>query len=178
MPLPNDVERIAKALANLESSSTEYTGSKSLAAKRLIRHSKLFEKTAADAMASTTTAHTASPGMVMPCAGRLLGAYFVPHGSATADNTNNATLQVEKSDGAGGSATVMASKTTNVAGTGNLAAGVKKALTLSATEANTRFAKGDLIAPSITKAGTGVVVPIGSWQIDYEEEGTDDYGAG
>lgn len=179
MALPNDVERIAKAVANIESSSPDYAGSKTLAAKRLIRRSYTFEKAAADSMASDTTAYTATPGFSAPTDGRLLSVKFTPRGAATANDTTYATLNLNKSDGAGGAATVMASITTQITGgSGNLAAGVTKTFTLSATIANRNYTKGQLLSPSIAKASTGVVVPAGTYQIDVEEEGTDDFGVG
>jgi hypothetical protein len=174
MPLPNDLSRACDEISKLASSNPEYTGAKKKAARQLARESYEFEKLAADGAAATTTLYTAAAGFRAPRDGRLLGAYFIPHAALVGDNANNATLNMNKSDGAGGAATNMAGSTTNVA-YGNFVAGGIKTLALNATLANTRFTKGQLISPSIAKSGTGVVVPDGTWQIDVEYEGTDDY---
>lgn len=175
MALPNDISKITDELAKLASSVLAYTGSKKKAARALARYSlPLLPKLAADGAANTTTAHTASYGWRAPCDGFLLGAYANSQGAVTADNTNNAVITIAKSDGAGGAATAMASLTTNVA-SGNWVAGGTKAFTPDTTVANRRFTKGQLISFAIAKGGTGVAIPICSFQVDYEKEGPDDY---
>jgi hypothetical protein len=174
MALPNDVSRVTDELAKTAGSVPGYTGSKKKAARSLARQTKLLLKTAADAMASTTTAHTATFGFRAPCDGYLLGAHANSCGALTADNANNASLTVAKSDGAGGAATAMATLLTNVA-SGNWVAGGTKAFTPSATAADRRFTKGQLISFAIAKNGTGVVVPICDVQVDFEAEGPYDY---
>ena len=176
MALPNDVSRINDELSKLASASTDYAGSKKRAARTMIREQFSFEKTAADGAAGTTTAYSATPGVYAPRDGRILGARILPHGALTADNTNNAVINIDKSDGLGGAATIMAAVTTNVA-SGNWVAGAFKAMALSATPANTRFTKGQLLSFDITKGGTGVVVPACTIIFDVEWEGADDYEA-
>jgi hypothetical protein len=174
MAFPNDISRICDQLAKLASSASDFVGSKKAASRALARETHTFEKAAADGAAATATLYTATPGFRARADGRLLGAYFIPHGALVADNVNNATLTVNKSDGLGGAATAMASKITNAAGTGNLTAGVVEKLD-SAALAATQFTKGQWISPSIAKTGTGAIVPDGTWQIDIEYEGLDDY---
>ena len=176
MALPNDVSRINDELSKLASASTEYAGSKKRAARTMIREQFSFEKTAADGTAATTTAYSATPGMYAARDGRLLGAKIIPHGALTADNANNATINIDKSDGLGGAATAMASLTTNVA-SGNWVAAAFKTMALSATPANLRFTKGQLISFDIAKAASGVVVPACTIVFDVEWEGVDDYEA-
>lgn len=177
MALPNDASRISDGVAMLEESRPGYTGSRGPknAARRLIRRTIVLEKAAADGAAATATTSDAAPGFVAPTDGRLLGAKFLPHAALTADPTNNATLSVDKRDGAGGAATQMATGTTTAGGTGSFVTAVPVALTLSATLANLRWAKNQLVSFAISKGGTGVVVPAGSWVIDIEEESSDAY---
>lgn len=86
--------------------------------------------------------------------------------AAAADH--NATMTVSKRDGAGGSAAVVATYTSDVAG-GAVTAWVPKALTLSATLANLQVPAGGILTFLISKAMNGVVVPAGSITIEYEE---------
>lgn len=176
MAFPNDMSRISAALSKLEgSNSGNYDGSVPKAARQLIRRVIKLRKPAADSMASDTTAYTAADQEYMPYAGRILGAWVQPQGTLTAHDTTNAVIKVVKGDNAAGAETIMASATTSTTGTGNWAAGVKEALTISSTVANTRFAKGEVLSFSIAKGSTGVVVPICSITVLVELEGTDDF---
>jgi hypothetical protein len=174
MPYPNDMSRIAQGVGNYSASKTDMTAAASIAGRNLIRRTYVLTKPAADAMAADTTAYTAAFQMTMRCAGKVLGARIQPQAALTANASNNATINVVSADGAGGAAVVAASYTSDVAG-GSLAAGVRKALTLSATAANTRYAVDQVLSFNIAKTGTGVVVPILSISVDVEEEGTDGY---
>jgi hypothetical protein len=173
MALPNDSSKIADALAKIEGSANGYTNVRK-AARSLVRKTYVLRKIAADGTAGTATAYTAADQIRMKNPGRVLGVALQPAGAATADATNNATLNVVTADGLGGAAVVAASYTSDVAG-GSLAAGVTKALTVSATDANRRFAAGAVLAFNVTKAGTGVVLPIAAISVDVEEEGPDGY---
>ncbi len=183
MAYPNDMSRIAQGLGNTEASRNaaySATGKAKEAARNLIRRTYVLRKPAADSMAADTTAYTAADMFRAPRAGRVLGAYLIPLSTATASDTTYATISVVKADGAAGSGTVMASQTTKTSasgGTGNLAAGVTKTLTVSATLADTRYTAGALFGFTIAKASTGVVVPISNIVIDVEEEDVDGYGA-
>lgn len=175
MALPNDMQRIVEEVARLATAgSAVYTGNVKNAARNLLRPTFVLVKPAADAMASDTTAYTAAYQIRMPRAGRILGAAIQPQAALTANASNNAVVSVQKGDGAGGAGVIMASYTSDVAG-GNLAAGVTKALTLSATAANLRFPINSVLSFAITKGGTGVVVPILTISVDIEWEDIDTY---
>lgn len=179
MAFPNDMSRIAAALSKAEgSNSAEYDGSVPKAARQLIRRTFQLRKPAADSMAADTTAYTAADAVRMQRAGRILGAWIYPQSTLTAHDTNYATVNVVKGDGAAGAETVMASQTTKITGgSGNWAAGVPEALTVSSTLANTRIAKGEVLSFSIAKASSGVAVPICAITVEIEFEGTDDFAA-
>lgn len=175
MAYPNDVSRIAEGVANYSGSSKDITDPKA-AAKRLIRRTYVLRKGAADGNAADTTAYTAAEQIVMVAPCRVLGATIMPQGALTAHADNRAAVNVVKGDGAAGAAVVAATLATDVAG-GNWVAGTKKALALSATAADTRIPAGSVLSFNITKAGTGVVVPVCAISVDVEEEGVDGYGA-
>jgi len=121
----------------------------------------LFEwpKIAADGGAGTATAETPigmlGPGNV-PIA---IGAVSIhPQSALTADNTNFATITVAKRTG-GGAPVTIASCTTKLVGgggTGNWTAFTPVAMTVVA---NAFISPQDTITVTITKSGTGVVVP-------------------
>lgn len=175
MALPNDLTRISDGIAG-NNAAKNFGSNAKRAARTMIRDSFVLIKPAVDGLASTTTVYTAGFAIRMPRAARILGAAFVPSGAATADAANTATLNVVKGDGLGGAEVIMASYTSNVAG-GSLAAGVVKALTVSATLVNTRIPAGSVLAFSISKAGTGVAIPPGNFTVDLEWEDVDGYGA-
>lgn len=178
MGLPNDMSHIADGIAKPEASNKDlYTHAQGSTgpARNLIRRTYVLRKPAADAMASDTTAYTAADQIRMCRAGRILGAAIQPTAALTADNTNFATVSVQKGDGAGGAGTTMASLTTAITGSNDWAAGRTEAMTLSATVANTRFVKGSVLGFAIAKAAAGVVVGVCAISVDVEEEGTDDY---
>jgi hypothetical protein len=176
MAYPNDLSRIASAVSKLEgSNSATYDGDVKKAARQIIRRTFQLRKPAADSMASDTTAYTAADAVRMQRAGRLLGAWIYPQSTLTAHDSNYATVKVVKGDGAAGAETIMASVATTTTASGNWAAGVPEALTVSSTVANTRIAKGEVLGFSIAKTGSGVAVPICSVTVEIELEGTDDF---
>lgn len=176
MALPNDLSRTADGLAQLQSSVPGYSSDKKKAARALIRSEQLLIKPAADAMAADTTAYTAAMQRAIKKPIRVLGATIQPQSTLTAHDTNYATVKVVKGDGAGGAEVICASVTTQITGgSGNWTAGASEALTLSATEDNTRIPSGGVLGFSIAKAGTGVVVPICTITVFYEEEGDDGF---
>lgn len=177
--LPNDMSHIADGIAKPEASNADlydHAQGSTGPARNLIRRTYVLRKPAVDAMAADTTAYTAADQIRMRCAGRILGVNVQPQGSLTANDTDYATISVQKADGLGGAGTIMASKTTKITGgTGDFAAGRSEALALSATVANTRFAVGSVLGFAIAKAGSGVAVPVCTISVDIEEEGTDAY---
>lgn len=183
MGLPNNASRIVDAIANLESSSTDYDSdsngkAKRKAARTLIRRSFSFAITAVNANGNNAIASNAAPSVRMMTAGRVLGAYLVPQGTATAAGADNAVFAVHKLDGTGNAGTSVASITTNTVangGSGNLAKAATVTLTVTDI-ANARFSRGALLAPNVSQNGNGVSTPAGTLQVDVELEGSaDDY---
>jgi hypothetical protein len=122
----------------------------------------LFEKPAADSMASDATSERACKWYVpahMAGGVEVVSVSVLPTAALTAHDTNNAVLLVDKNDGAGGARTNMATLTTNVA-SGNWVAFSRKAFTLDSTLANIQVAAGGMLTFEITKGGSGVAVPI------------------
>jgi len=114
-----------------------------------------WNKAADDGAANTATSETIFGRVQAPrAAAKLL---YIPSAALTGDNTNNATLLVQKRDGAGGAAQQVAARTTTVAN-GNWLA--NQAVDLGAIT-NGSFVPGDLLTITISKGGTGVVVPRG-----------------
>jgi hypothetical protein len=169
MAFPNVLTQLVAML-----SQGKYRDEPDQTERQLLRETVTLLKPAADGAAGNATAYTAAHHFTAPRAGKLLGVTINPQAALTADNANNATVKAVKGDGAGGAETIMASVQTTVAN-GNWVAGGKKAVALSGTVANTRFAKGEVVGFSIAKTGTGVVVPICSLTLDIEWEGVDDY---
>jgi hypothetical protein len=123
-----------------------------------------WDKTAADGAAATaTTEHTF---MRAPSAVQIVAVRYIPDAALTADASNNATITIKRRNADGTNAVTVAAVTTSVAGSGSWTQWVAVALTLTA--ANTSMAPGQFLTIAITKAGTGVVVPAGSLQIDYQ----------
>lgn len=122
----------------------------------------LFEKPAADAMAADATSERACKWYVpahMTNGVEVVSVSVLPTAALTAHDTNNASLLVDKNDGAGGARTNVATLTTNVA-SGNWSAFSRKAFTLDSTLANIQIAAGGMLTFEITKASSGVAVPI------------------
>ncbi|HEY5955554.1 MAG TPA: hypothetical protein VIV60_03330 [Polyangiaceae bacterium] len=89
---------------------------------------------------------------------RVIDATICPGAALTAADATANTITLAKADGAGGSATTIASIVTNVAG-GSWVADTFKAMTLSATDANLLVADGQLVTLKKTHASTGTVTP-------------------
>lgn len=117
---------------------------------------------AGDALAADALAETIIP---RPFAqhGLVTGVRFVPTDALTADNADNAVITVSKRDGAGGVAVTLATITTDVA-SGDWTAFTPKALTLAAA-ANLVIRETDVITVTVTKGGSGVVLPSGSIEV-------------
>jgi hypothetical protein len=174
MAYPNDMSRIVQGLSKLEAPNPDYTGSPKNAARALIRRSICFSTASVNANGSNAIRANAAASQRMMANGRVLGAYFIPQGTATAATANNANMKVSTVYANGVVNTVLASLTTNTTangGSGDLAAGV--AITLTVTDlANSRFTKGTVIGPEITQNSSGVAMPAGTIQVDFELEGT------
>ncbi len=123
-----------------------------------------FDKTAADGMASTTTTDTLVWMNPYTVPVYLQSAEAVATGAGiTADVSNNATITFRTRDGIGGASAAALSITTDVAG-GNWTQNQRKAITTQ-TIANLAVPVGGQVTFSITKGGTGVVVPISKFVI-------------
>ena len=124
----------------------------------------VFDKAAADAMASTTTTDTLvwmNPHAVPVY---LVNAEAVATGAGiTADASNNATITFRTRDGVGGASAAALTIVTDVAG-GNWTQNQRKAITTQ-TIANLAVPVGGQITFSIAKGGTGVVVPVSKFVI-------------
>lgn len=126
-----------------------------------------YAKTAADAMASTTTTISFFRA---PVAVTITNVYIIPNNSLTADNTNYATVSIKKADGAGGSKTSCASITTKITDSNDWAADTTLTMTLDTTYANRQLAAGNVMILDIAKAASGVAVPICEIVVEYTED--------
>jgi hypothetical protein len=110
---------------------------------------------ALDAAAGTDTVYASFKA---PWRFQVIEAIVCPGAALTAADATANTYTLAKADGAGGSATTIATLVTTVAG-GSWVADVFKAMTLSATVANTFVADGELVTLKKTHASTGTVSP-------------------
>jgi hypothetical protein len=126
----------------------------------------VFDKASDDAMASTTTSETYT-GIYFPRACKLIGVYYVPTtGSITADNTNYATVTVNKR--VSGASTAIATLTTTITSSGDITQGAGTAFVNSTVAGAISIAAGGSITFSIAKAGSGVVVRGGRFSVVVE----------
>jgi hypothetical protein len=124
----------------------------------------MFDKAAADGMASTTTTDTIVWINPYTVPVYLQSAYGVGVGAGiTADANNNATITFRTRDGVGGASAAALTITTDVAG-GTWTSNQSKAITTQ-TIANLAVPVGGQITFSIAKGGTGVVVPVSKFVI-------------
>lgn len=136
------------------------------AVKNLCAFSATFNKSAADGMASTATSATKFITFSNPLSTPLRVSRVVinPGGSLTQDAANTANIIISTDDGVGGAAaTCCTLVTTPVAsgGTGTWAANTAIVATEAMfTQANRVVGAGGNLWLTISKNGTGVVVPI------------------
>ena len=118
----------------------------------------LIEKTAADAMASTTTSETGGPTFLR--AGIVKRIEIDTEADATGHADNHGTITVSKRDAAAANKTTLGTYTTDsdVSGQGTLTKWITKAFDL--TEANVVVVRGGKATWEIAKGGTGVVIPV------------------
>jgi hypothetical protein len=124
-----------------------------------------WDKAAADGAAANATAEHMIFRARQACTVRSV--HYLPDAALTADNGNYATITVQKRAAGGGSPVTVASKTTQITGSGNWTQWVAVALALSTTAANIKLAAGETLTVAITKTGTGVVVPAGQLIVSY-----------
>uniref|UniRef100_A0A6H1ZU75 Uncharacterized protein n=1 Tax=viral metagenome TaxID=1070528 RepID=A0A6H1ZU75_9ZZZZ len=102
-----------------------------------------------------------------PKACTVTGAWLVPNGTLTADNTNFSTVSIGKEDGAAGGITaVVTALTTAITGTGNWAIGTTE--TFAVLPASAHMDAGEVLAFVSAKSGTGVAVPSCSVIVEYK----------
>ncbi len=131
-------------------------------------HLEQWKKDAADAAAATTTA---ANHFFENKTGRQLevtSVTILPDGTVTANDTNYATITLEREDGAAGGKETVAVITTKITGgSGDWAAGVP--VTLTITSAN-RFIDPDaVLSMKIAKAASGVAIPASVATVKMEE---------
>ena len=122
----------------------------------------LFVKDAVDAMPGDATAETAAYWYVpahMVDGVEVVSVTVLPKSALTAHDTNNASILIDKTDGAGGARTNVATLTTNLA-SGNWVAFARKSATVTSTLADRTVAAGGAFTFEITKANSGVAVGI------------------
>jgi hypothetical protein len=110
-------------------------------------------KSTADATASTATSET----LIGTVHSGLPVGHIIkinPAAALTADNTNYATITVQKRTNGGAAVTIASANTKITGGTGNWTAFAPISVSLTAAAS-----PGDTITYSISKSGTGVVVP-------------------
>lgn len=96
-----------------------------------------------------------------PFAFEVVDSVVCPGGALTAADATANTYTLAKADGAGGSATTIATLVTNLAG-GNWVADTFKTMTLSTTAANRLVARGQIVTLKKTHLSTGTVTPASS----------------
>lgn len=96
----------------------------------------------------------------------IKAARFIPAAAVTANGTNFTTLSLcnRKADASGSAAPASRSWAAT-----NSVAHVPDALTLSATASDLLAAAGDVITVKRVHSGTGVVVPAGVVEVDYQQ---------
>jgi hypothetical protein len=126
-----------------------------------------WDKVAADGAASTATAEHSmfrAPGPTT-----ITAVYYVPDAALTANDTNYATLTLQRRNSDGTNPVTVATINTAITVapfSGNWLQWTAVPLTL--TQANLSLTAGQILTVQITKTGTGVVVPAGSLQISFQ----------
>lgn len=154
MANPSDRTMLKQAQAGM-------VGSSGFAADPLLgavaqAHTKYYQFLVSDAAtAGTAVTETA---IAMPVAGKVVSVAMTAPIAVTANNTNFATVAIAKRTAAG-SATAIASQTTAITGSGNLAAFVPyKFLAAAFTAANQALAADDVLTLAISKTASGVAL--------------------
>jgi hypothetical protein len=122
-----------------------------------------YEKAAADAMASTTTANTLFWANPYDFSVKIVGAKVAPASTIATDETDYVTVTIKVDDGAAGTPATAVSWVSNAAGTGAWATGICEAGTLTA--ANCTVVAGACLWFNIAKAASGKIVPISHYMI-------------
>ncbi len=100
----------------------------------------------------------------------VIAAYYLCAATGiTAHGTNFTTLALNKYDGAGGAATIVASRATDTVTDDDVTAMIPWQLTNSGTAANLNLSAGQLLGVTGTKGAAGVAVPDGVLIVVYKE---------
>lgn len=121
-----------------------------------------YVKVADDALAADTTDETPFFSPINDAV--ILSVKYIPNAALTANNTDYATLTVANRDAAGVAVGDIAAITTEITGTGDWVAFVAEDFGVLA---NTEVEAGGSVTFEIEKAGSGVVVPAGTLQVEY-----------
>jgi len=115
------------------------------------------------------TAGTADewPVFRAPGAVKIRAVRWIPAAAVTGAATNNFALQAINRGTANGGSTGVTQTKTYASGT-NSAANTPEALTLSATAADLNLASGEVLALARTINGTGLAMPDGQLEVEYE----------
>lgn len=178
MSFPNDSSRIARGLANLEAACSDYTGSKTAAARSFVR--KTYHVQAASVLANGDDAivANAAPSVFFKNPVRVMGVTLQNRVAVTANVTNYMNFSLKPVSGVGVIGNTIATITTKPtanSGTGNLVAGQKFSLVVDTTTSNDRVAANTWVGIAVAPTAAGVAVGAMSWAIDVEEEGPDGY---
>lgn len=122
----------------------------------------VYHKQAGDSAAGTATAEQVV--FSANVRGAVTGITIQPAGALTADGTNNATFTFARRNADGTGKATIVSVATTATGTGSWTA--FDDIVLSGLS-NTALTPGQKVTLEITKAGTGVVVPIAAFEIKF-----------
>jgi hypothetical protein len=183
MAFPNDSSRIARALVNLESGTSDYTSTTpsgpTKAARSLIRKTYcLTEVPSVLANGDNAIVANAAPSVYFKNAVRVLGVTVQNRTSLTSSIANIQTLSLKPVSNVGvigNTIATMTTKTSASGGTGNLVPGQKFSLTVQTANGDDRVAAGTWVGVAIAPSSSGVAIGATSWAIDVEEEGPDGY---
>lgn len=179
--MPTDREILKRLQAGLVSGSKEFASDPQTEVNKTHRRRVVLNKFAADSAAGNATANGIDNSVAiyhhasLYNKAKLVAARIISPVTVTASGSNYATINVTKSNGAGGSATVILSATTKDtanSGLGNLAAGSYVSLTssiINTSDASTCDA-GSLLQVNVAKTGSGVALPAGvTIELEFEE---------
>lgn len=174
MAFPNDSSRIARGVANLETSTNDYANAQGPlpAAVSLIRKTYHIQVTSVIANSDDAVVANAAQNVFFKNPARIMGVTVIPRGPKLGNASNFVTYSLRGVSNSGTNGNIIATLG-NVGGTGNLANG--QAFRLTVDTANARVLSNTYVGPVVTSAGNGIAAPAATWAIDVEEEGPDLY---
>lgn len=183
MTFPNDSSRIARALVNLESGTSDYTSTTpsgpEKAARSVIRKTYCITEVASVlANGDNAIVANAAPSVFFKNPVRVLGVTVQTRAALTSNVGNFQTLSLKPVSNVGvigNTIATITTKTTASGGTGNLAQGQRFSLVVDTSTNNNLVAANTFVGVSIAPTSSGVAIAATSWAIDVEEEGPDGY---